>query len=59
MQSHRQEWIDDVAGYVKSLDGNHLVTLGAVGWYGASTPARRAPTPSLRAPAWRRCGPHR
>lgn len=35
-----QEWIEDLAGYVKSLDANHLVTLGSIGWYGASTPER-------------------
>lgn len=35
-----QEWIEDVAAYVKSLDANHLVSVGSIGWYGASTPER-------------------
>ena len=35
-----QEWIEDIAAYVKSLDPNHLVTVGSIGWYGASTPER-------------------
>lgn len=35
-----QDWIDEMADYVKSLDANHLVTVGVAGWYGASTPNR-------------------
>ena len=35
-----QEWIDDMAAFVKSIDPNHLVAVGLIGWYGASTPDR-------------------
>lgn len=28
-----QAWIDDIAGYIKFLDPNHLVSIGAEGWY--------------------------
>ena len=35
-----QEWIDDMAAFVRSLDTNHLITVGVTGWYGVSTPAR-------------------
>ena len=29
-----------MAAYVKKLDPNHLVSVGVIGWYGASTPER-------------------
>ena len=37
-----QEWIDEMAAFVKKLDPNHLVSVGLIGWYGASTPERCA-----------------
>lgn len=39
-----QEWVDELAAYVKSVDPNHLVTVGMAGWYGASTPNRSGPS---------------
>ena len=29
-----------MAAFVKKLDPNHLVSVGLIGWYGASTPDR-------------------
>ncbi|CAI5494687.1 unnamed protein product [Closterium sp. Naga37s-1] len=35
-----QAWITDMAAYVKSLDPNHLLSIGSEGFYGPSTPDR-------------------
>ena len=34
-----QAWAEDMAAFVKGLDTNHLVMLGTIGMFGASTPA--------------------
>ena len=34
-----QAWAADMAAFVKRLDPNHLVMLGTIGMFGASTPA--------------------
>lgn len=34
-----QGWLRDMARHVRSLDPNHLITIGSEGFYGASTPA--------------------
>lgn len=34
-----QAWAADLAAYVKQLDPNHLVMLGLIGMFGASTPS--------------------
>ena len=34
-----QAWAEDMAAFVKGLDPNHLVMLGTIGMFGASTPA--------------------
>jgi len=34
-----QAWLKDMARHVRSLDPNHLITIGSEGFYGASTPA--------------------
>ncbi|KAL3156379.1 hypothetical protein ABBQ38_000693 [Trebouxia sp. C0009 RCD-2024] len=36
--SSLQEWIDTTAEFLKSLDSNHLVTVGSEGFLGSSTP---------------------
>ena len=33
-----QDWIDSTAEFMKSLDPNHLVTVGCEGFLGSSTP---------------------
>ena len=33
-----QAWVDDMSRYIKFIDPNHLVMLGAWGYFGASTP---------------------
>jgi len=33
-----QSWVEEMAGYIKTLDSNHLVMLGHSGVFGASTP---------------------
>ena len=35
-----QEWIDTTAEFLKSLDSNHLVTVGSEGFLGSSTPGK-------------------
>ncbi|CAI5989594.1 unnamed protein product [Closterium sp. NIES-65] len=35
-----QAWITDMAAHVKSLDPNHLLSIGSEGFYGPSTPER-------------------
>ncbi|XP_020254550.1 mannan endo-1,4-beta-mannosidase 8-like isoform X2 [Asparagus officinalis] len=35
-----QSWIEEMASYVKSIDPNHLLEIGAEGFYGPSTPER-------------------
>ena len=37
-QSAFQDWIDSTAEFMKSLDPNHLVTVGCEGFLGSSTP---------------------
>ena len=33
-----QEWIDDMASFLKGIDKNHLVMCATMGYFGASTP---------------------
>ncbi|KAL5730384.1 mannan endo-1,4-beta-mannosidase [Ranunculus cassubicifolius] len=35
-----QEWIEEMSSFVKSIDNNHLVTVGLEGFYGPQTPER-------------------
>ncbi|KAL9228762.1 hypothetical protein vseg_004309 [Gypsophila vaccaria] len=35
-----QNWVDEMASYVKSIDPNHLLEIGLEGFYGASTPTK-------------------
>ncbi|ONK67696.1 uncharacterized protein A4U43_C05F2780 [Asparagus officinalis] len=36
-----QNWISEMAGYVKSIDGNHMLEAGLEGFYGESRPDRK------------------
>ncbi|PIA35283.1 hypothetical protein AQUCO_03600154v1 [Aquilegia coerulea] len=35
-----QDWIEEMAGFVKSIDKNHLLTVGLEGFYGPKSPAK-------------------
>ncbi|KAB1203243.1 Mannan endo-1,4-beta-mannosidase 4 [Morella rubra] len=35
-----QEWVREMAGHVKSIDGNHLLEIGLEGFYGETVPER-------------------
>ncbi|KAK1267775.1 Mannan endo-1,4-beta-mannosidase 2 [Acorus gramineus] len=42
-----QEWIEEMAGYLKSIDKKHLLTVGHEGFYGPSSPVKnRSVNPS-------------
>ncbi|KAK1321254.1 Mannan endo-1,4-beta-mannosidase 2 [Acorus calamus] len=36
-----QEWIEEMAGYLKSIDKKHLLTLGHEGFYGPTSPPEK------------------
>jgi len=42
-------WVGDLSGYLKSLDPNHLVTVGTEGFYSALSPPGERPPRSRRA----------
>ncbi|THU65903.1 hypothetical protein C4D60_Mb05t08550 [Musa balbisiana] len=36
-----QKWIEEMAAYVKSIDKNHLLTIGLEGFYGSTSPPEK------------------
>lgn len=40
-----QRWIEEMAAHVKSIDANHMLTVGAEGFYGAASPSRAGDNP--------------
>lgn len=36
LRSHMQKWVDTMAAYVKSLDKNHLLTVGEEGFWSST-----------------------
>ncbi|XP_077251051.1 mannan endo-1,4-beta-mannosidase 2-like isoform X1 [Tasmannia lanceolata] len=40
-----QDWIEEMAGFVKSIDRNHLLTLGLEGFYGPKSPEKLSVNP--------------
>ncbi|KAL2609679.1 hypothetical protein R1flu_028252 [Riccia fluitans] len=38
-------WVEEMASYVKSIDGKHLLEIGLEGYYGSSTPDRISVNP--------------
>ena len=41
-----QAWIEEMASYVKSLDSNHLLTVGSEGYYATKSDGRCVINPS-------------
>ena len=37
-----QRWIEEMSGYLKQADPNHMVTVGEEGFYGPQSPAEAA-----------------
>ncbi|ESQ54425.1 hypothetical protein EUTSA_v10025261mg [Eutrema salsugineum] len=40
-----QEWIDEMTGFIKSIDDKHLLTVGLEGFYGPKSPKRLTVNP--------------
>ena len=40
-----QRWIEEMAAHAKSVDANHMLTVGAEGFYGAASPSRAGDNP--------------
>ena len=36
-----QDWVREIAAYVKSIDSNHLLEVGLEGFYGETMPERK------------------
>ncbi|GAU42291.1 hypothetical protein TSUD_82000 [Trifolium subterraneum] len=43
-----QNWVSEMAAYVKSIDNNHLLEIGSEGFYGESTPEKKLLNPGYQ-----------
>ncbi|PRQ34358.1 putative mannan endo-1,4-beta-mannosidase [Rosa chinensis] len=41
-----QQWVNEMAAHLKSIDGNHLLEIGLEGFYGATTPEKQQYNPN-------------
>lgn len=44
----QQDWVREMAGYVKSIDRNHLLEIGLEGFYGESMPEKKGFNPGYQ-----------
>lgn len=42
-----QDWIDEMTGFIKSIDDKHLLTVGLEGFYGPNSPKRLTVNPEM------------
>lgn len=42
-----QDWIEEMSTFVKSIDRNHLITVGLEGFYGPKSPKRLTVNPEF------------
>ncbi|RVW62608.1 Mannan endo-1,4-beta-mannosidase 5 [Vitis vinifera] len=47
-KNHVKGWIQEMASFVKSIDSNHLLTVGMEGFYGDSMPEKKAINPGYQ-----------